>query len=257
MPGSWIRKTDDYPIATELYSGPLDLLLDLIQKAELDISKLALAEVTDQFLAYVRIHEVADAEYISEFVVIASKLVQIKSEAILPHPPVHEPEEEDLGEELARQLRIYMEIKNTTKWLQTRIDSDMRTHLHLPQHYPVNVQFDLSGIEITDLILALENLATLDQNRAGFDEVIIPKLTLRRKVTDIVHFLRTHPNANFSDLVVEDSSRIDTIIVFLAILELVKQHYIEIKQEALFSEIQIKADLESFGEDQMDLVLED
>lgn len=257
MPGSWFRKTDDYPITTEIYSGPLDLLLDLIQKAELDISKLALAEVTDQFLAYVREHEEADPEYISEFVVIASKLVQIKSEAILPHPPVHEPEEEDLGEELARQLRIYREIKNTTMWLQTRLNSDLRTHLHLPQQYPINVQFDLSGIEITDLILALENLANEDQNKAVFDEVIIPKLTLRKKVTDIFHFLRMHPNANFSDLLRAGSSRIDTIVVFLAILELVKQHYIEINQESLFSEIQIKADLESFKEDQLELVLED
>lgn len=257
MPGSWIRKTDDYPIATDLYSGPLDLLLDLIQKAELDISKLALAEVTDQFLAYVREHEEADPEYISEFVVIAAKLVQIKSEAILPHPPVHEPEEEDLGEELARQLRIYREIKNTTKWLQSRLDLSLRTHLHLPQAYPVNVQFDLSSIEITDLILALENLANQDQNQAEYDEVIIPKLTLKKKVTDIVQFLRTHPNANFSELLNGNTSRIDTIVVFLAILELVKQHYIEIKQDSLFSEIQIQADLASFEKDQLELVIED
>ncbi len=257
MPGSWIRKTDSYPIATDLYSGPLDLLLDLIQKAELDISKLALAEVTDQFLAYVREHEEADPEYISEFVVIASKLVQIKSEAILPHPPIRAPEEEDPGEELARQLLIYREIKNTTRWMQSRIDSNLRTHLHVPQQYPVNVQFDLSSIEITDLILALENLSKEDQNQADFDEVAIPKLTLKKKVTDIVQFLRVKPNARFSDLLGELPSRIDTIIVFLAVLELVKQHYIEIRQDSLFSDIQIKADLESFAEDQLDLVLED
>jgi len=257
MPGSWIRKTDAYPIATELYSGPLELLLDLIQKAELDISKLALAEVTDQFLAYVREHEEADPEYISEFVVIASKLVQIKSEAILPHPPVHPPEEEDPGEELARQLLIYREIKNTTKWMQTRLDTAMRTHLHVPQEYPINVQFDLSGFELTDLVLALENLAKEDQNQLALDNAAIPKLTLRKKVNDIVQFLRSRPNASFSDLLGELPSRMDTIIVFLAVLELVKQHYIEIKQDSLFSEIQIEADLESITEDQLELVLED
>ncbi len=257
MPGSWIRKTDAYPIATELYSGPLELLLDLIQKAELDISKLALAEVTDQFLAYVREHEEADPEYISEFVVIASKLVQIKSEAILPHPPVHPPEEEDPGEELARQLLIYREIKNTTKWMQTRLDTAMRTHLHVPQEYPINVQFDLSGFELTDLVLALENLAKEDQNQLALDNAAIPKLTLRKKVNDIVQFLRSRPNASFSDLLGELPSRMDTIIVFLAILELVKQHYIKIKQDSLFSEIQIEADLESITEDQLELVLED
>lgn len=257
MPGSWIRKTDTYPIATELYSGPLELLLDLIQKAELDISKLALAEVTDQFLEYVRKHEEADPEYISEFVVIASKLIQIKSEAILPHPPVHLPEEEDPGEELARQLRIYREIKKSTKWLQTRLNADMHTHLHVPQRYPINVQFDISGFELTDLILALENLAKEDQNQLDYGGVTIPKLTLRKKVTDIVQYLRSKPNANFSDLLGELPSRIDTIVVFLAILELVKQHYIVIKQDSLFSEIQIESDLESFAEDQLELILED
>jgi segregation and condensation protein A len=257
MPGSWIRKTDTYPIATELYSGPLELLLDLIQKAELDISKLALAEVTNQFLAYVRKHEEADPEYISEFVVIASKLVLIKSEAILPHPPVRPPEEEDPGEELARQLLIYREIKNTTRWMQSRLDADMRTHLHVPQQYSVNVQFDLAGFELTDIVLALENLAKEDQNRFETDNVAIPKLTLRKKVNDIVQFLRSKPKASFSDILGDLPSRIDIIIVFLAILELVKQHYIEIKQDSLFSEIQIEADLESITEDQLDLVLED
>ena len=95
MAGSWIHETDDYEIETELYSGPLDLLLDLIQKSELDITKIALAQVTDQFLVYVHENEQADPNYISEFMLIASKLVQIKSEAMLPRPPLREPEEED------------------------------------------------------------------------------------------------------------------------------------------------------------------
>ena len=84
----WHRASDNYEIETELYSGPLDLLLDLIQKAELDITKLALAKVTDQFLAYVTLHKDVDPDFSSEFLVIASKLVQIKSEAMLPRPPI-------------------------------------------------------------------------------------------------------------------------------------------------------------------------
>ncbi len=84
----WHRASDNYEIETELYSGPLDLLLDLIQKAELDITKLALAKVTDQFLAYVTLHKDVDPDFSSEFLVIASKLVQIKSEAMLP-PSTH------------------------------------------------------------------------------------------------------------------------------------------------------------------------
>ena len=74
----WLHQSDSYEITTEIYSGPLELLLELIQKAELDINKLALAKVTDQFLAYIEANRTADPDYLSEFLIIAAKLVQIK-----------------------------------------------------------------------------------------------------------------------------------------------------------------------------------
>ena len=239
MPSSWIHETDDYEIETELYSGPLDLLLDLIQKSELDITKIALAQVTDQFLIYVRENENAGPDYISEFMVIASKLVQIKSEAMLPRPPLREPDEEDLGEALARQLRIYREIKNTTTWLSSRIEQNLRSHLHVPKSYPVNVQLDLTGIDLTDLIVALERLATQESPISEGSSIRIPKLTLRRKVQEIVGILKSIGTASFSGLVGENPDRIQIIVVFLAILELVKQNLIETDQADLFGDINL------------------
>jgi len=239
MSSSWIRETDDYEIETELYSGPLDLLLDLIQKSELDISKIALAQVTDQFLIYVRQNEHADPDYISEFMVIASKLVQIKSEAMLPRAPLREPDEEDLGEALARQLRIYREIKNTTAWLNSRLDQNLRCHLHVPKSYPVNVQLDLSGIDLTDLILALERLVTQESPISEGSSIRIPKMTLRKKVQEIVRILKNMGNASFSGLVGENPDRIQIIVVFLAILELVKQNLVETEQLDLFGDINL------------------
>lgn len=240
MAGSWIHETDDYEIETELYSGPLDLLLDLIQKSELDITKIALAQVTDQFLVYIHENEQADPDYISDFMVIASKLVQIKSEAMLPRPPLREPEEEDLGEALAKQLRIYREIKNTTAWLNSRLDRNLRCYLHLPKSYPVNVQLDLSGVDLTDLIVALEQLTSQDGPIMEGSSIRIPKMTLRNKVQEIVGILRDMGNASFSVLVGEDSDRIQTIVVFLAILELVKQDMIDTDQLTLFGDINLK-----------------
>lgn len=239
MPGSWIRETDDYEIETELYSGPLDLLLDLIQKSELDITKIALAQVTDQFLVYVRKNESADPDYISEFMVIASKLVQIKSEAMLPKSPLREPEEEDLGEALARQLRIYREIKKASTWLNSRIDQNLRCHLHVPKSYPVNVQLDLSGVDLTDLIVALERLVNQESPISEGSSIKIPKMTLRNKVQEIVRILKDTGNASFSGLVGKDSDRIQIIVVFLAILELVKQNLIETDQPDLFGDISL------------------
>ena len=240
MPTSWIHETDDYEIETELYSGPLDLLLDLIQKSELDITKIALAQVTDQFLVYVRENEQAGPDYISEFMVIASKLVQIKSEAMLPRPPAREAEEEDLGEALARQLRIYREIKNATAWLSSRIDQNLRSHIHVPKSYPVNVQLDLTGIDLPDLIVALERLASQEGPLIEGSSIRIPKMTLRNKVQEIVRILRNAGNASFSGLIGENSDRIQIIVVFLAILELVKQDMIDTDQPALFGDITLR-----------------
>jgi segregation and condensation protein A len=84
----WLHQSDSYEITTEVYSGPLDLLLDLIQKAELDISKLALAQVTDQLLEFIENNKDAEPDFLSEFVIIAAKLDQIKSDALLPRPPL-------------------------------------------------------------------------------------------------------------------------------------------------------------------------
>jgi len=239
MPGSWIHETDNYEIETELYSGPLDLLLDLIQKAELDITKFAIAQVTDQFLKYVHENENADPSYISEFMVIAAKLVQIKSEAMLPRPPLREPEEENLGEALARQLRIYREIKNTTIWLNQRLDQNLRSHLHVPKSYPVNVQLDLTGIDLTDLIVALERIASQEIPSAVGSSIRIPKLTLKRKVQEIVGIIKAKGSASFSGLVSDDFDRIQLIVVFLAILELVKQNLVETEQSTLFGDISL------------------
>lgn len=239
MPGSWIRETDNLEIATDLYSGPLDLLLDLIQKAELDITKIAIAQVTDQFLKYVHENENTDPGYISEFMVIASKLVQIKSEAMLPRPPAREPEEEDLGESLARQLRIYREIKNTTIWLNERLDKNLRCHLHIPKSYPVNVQLDLTGIDLTDLVIALERIASQIPPNTESASIRIPKLTLKRKVQEIVGILKEKGSASFLELIRDDFDRIQFIVVFLAILELVKQNLVETDQPTLFGDISL------------------
>jgi len=105
------QQMGDYKVITPVYEGPLDLLLQLIQGAELDITKLALAQVTDQYLAHLKSIENRLADEVSAFLVIAAKLLQIKSEALLPRPPVREQGFEDPGEALARQLLAYKRYK--------------------------------------------------------------------------------------------------------------------------------------------------
>ena len=99
-----------YTIQLELYQGPLDLLLELIERAELDITKIALAQVTDQYLSYLANLQEHSLEDLASFLVIAARLLQIKSEAMLPRPPVREPGEIDPGEALAQQPVSYTHL---------------------------------------------------------------------------------------------------------------------------------------------------
>jgi segregation and condensation protein A len=106
-----LTRGTNYKVHTPVYEGPLDLLLNLIERAELDITALSLAMVTDQYLDYIHGLEQKDADEISAFLVIAARLLQIKSEALLPRPVVREPGEEDLGQSLVDQLRLYKRFK--------------------------------------------------------------------------------------------------------------------------------------------------
>lgn len=241
MARSWLTQTTQYEVETELFSGPLDLLLDLIQKAELDITKLALAQVTDQFLAYIEAHRESEPDYISEFLVIAAKLVQIKSEALLPRPPAREEDEEDPGEQLAHQLQIYNQVKKAAGWLGQRVDSNLRGYLHIPRVFNVTAQIDLSDLTLTDLTAALEALLKNASVLEPEGVISIPKLTLKRKLEEIITRLRVLPTTSFQELLGSERTRLNMIIVFLAILELTKQELVSTEQPQLFSDIHITA----------------
>ena len=111
-----------YKVQTPVYEGPLDLLLNLIENAELDITAVSLALVTDQYLVYLKSLEELRPDEISAFLVIAAKLVLIKSEALLPRPPVRQPGEEDVGAGLVEQLKQYKRYKAIGVWFMDRQD---------------------------------------------------------------------------------------------------------------------------------------
>ena len=120
-----------YKISTPVFEGPLDLLLHLIERAELDITKLSIAKVTDQYLIHIRNIQRQSAEDVSEFLVLAARLLQIKSEALLPRPPEREPDEEDPGDALARQLITYKKFKEVAKFLSLQQEVGYKTYLRL------------------------------------------------------------------------------------------------------------------------------
>ncbi len=234
------HQTGGYTVNTPVYEGPLDLLLQLIERAELDITSVSLALVTDQYLAYIHQMQVP-ADEISAFLVVAAKLIQIKSEALLPRPPVREAGEEDLGESLARQLRIYKRFKELSNWLDERETRHLRTYLRVAPPPKVEGRLDLSDITLADLMAAAEDIFAEEAEKQALGTVIsAPRITIREKIALIAERLGKSRNAVFNDLLGQKPTRLEVVVTFLALLELVKRYRVSARQEKLFSDIQIE-----------------
>jgi segregation and condensation protein A len=243
------HQTGGYTVTIPVFEGPLDLLLQLIEHAELDITAVSLALVTDQYLTYIHQMQIP-ADEISAFLVVAAKLIQIKSEALLPRPPVREAGEEDLGEALARQLRIYKLFKELSNWLDDRERRHLRTYLRVAPPLKVESRLDLSNITLADLAAAAEDIFAEEAEKQALGTVIsAPLITIREKIALIAKRLGKNRNANFSGLLGKKPSRLEVVVTFLALLELVKRYAVSAQQERLFSDIRIEK-LEDWGTDE-------
>ena len=242
-------QVSDYKVATPVYEGPLDLLLQLIEHAELDITKLALAQVTDQYLSHLRDLQERAAEEVSAFLVIAARLLQIKSEALLPRPPVREAGEEDPGEALARQLLIYKRYKEIAGWMQARETAGLRTYLRLAPPPKVQGKLDLSDFTLADIVEAAQLVFSKADQRSPLGTVVTaPRITIREKISVIVNSLRSQNRLSFLSLFERRRSRLDVVVTFLAMLELVKRRFIRAQQDNLFGDITLEPS-ETWDED--------
>lgn len=230
-----------YTVNTPIYEGPLDLLLNLIERAELDITTLALAQVTDQFLFHIReIKEVAFDE-VSSFLVIAAKLMQIKSEALLPRPPDPEPGEENVSDDLVRQLIIYKRYKEIAGFLNTRELNGLHTFLRMAPPPKVEGKLDLSNVGINDLInAAIEVFSRIRVTTPVGPNLIPEKVSIVDKIKHITRTLRIKSVSSFRGLLSKKSSKVEIVVTFLAMLELVKRYLIIADQKTLFGEIILK-----------------
>jgi len=235
-------QSNTYKINTPIYEGPLDLLLQLIERAELDITRIALVEVTKPFLEYVRKLEEQQAEKVSSFLVVAARLMQIKSEALLPRPPEREPGEEDPGDELVRQLMLYKRYKEISEVLDERATSGFRTYLRLEAPQKIDTKITLEELDIKNLFEAAKEVFALFENEQSVGTVIkTTRVTIREKIQLISKLMVLEGTTSFQALLGENYTRLDIVITFLALLELVKQYRVEVSQENLFSEICIEA----------------
>ncbi len=240
----------NYKVQTPVYEGPLDLLLNLIERAELDITTVSLASVTDQYLAHIHSLEQLNADEISAFLVVAAKLIQIKSEALLPRPPQREPGEEDAGQALVDQLKLYKRFKQIGEWLNTRQEAHLRTYLRVAPPPKIEPKLDLSNITLEKLVAAAQEVFAREKARKPLATVIsAPRVTIREKIELITKTLRQVQRTAFSALIKDSKSRLEVVVTFLAMLELIKRYRIQAHQENLFSDIEIDR-LEDWSEDE-------
>ncbi len=230
----------NYTVHTPVYEGPLDLLLDLIERSELDITSVSLASVTDQYLASLKNLEYINADEISAFLVIAAKLLQIKSEALLPRPPAHAASEEDLGRSLVDQLKLYKRYKEIGVWMHDRQQANLRTYLRVAPPPKVEAKLDLTNLTLEKLVAAAEEAFAKDQNKQPLGMIIAPpRVTIREKIDLIAKLMKEVEHSTFQALLEPGASRLEIVVTFLAMLELVKRYHIHAHQPDLFSDIEI------------------
>lgn len=250
---------DAFEVRLEVFEGPLDLLLRLIEKKQLDINKVALAEVTDSFLLYVRERPDMPPAPLASFVWVASKLIWIKSQSLLPRLPVvrAEDEEDDPGDELVRRLEAYKRVQATAKWLRAREQEGLRSFerpvpLFLPasepRHKPAweELGTGLEGVSLARLVKMVQkrmqagmpDMPTAPAPR-GHTITVAEKIAyLRKRLQGLEAGERLALGNDFAEAAMR--SRTELVVLFLAVLEIIRRNHGTAEQDESFGEIYLK-----------------
>lgn len=229
-------------VQLEIFEGPLDLLLHLIKKNEVSITDIPIATITEQYLATLEVMQTFNLDVAGEFLVMAATLIHIKSRMLLPLTDTEEDEEEgaDPREELVRRLLEYQRFKDAADQLERRelLTRDVFVRSVAPaEEIPAQGFRELSVFELlTALKRVLERLP-----KDVVHEVLLDKITVREKMTLLLDHLRTQGKILFEALFADVKTRMEVVVTFLAILELVKVRAIRIFQEEATGPIQIEA----------------
>ena len=233
-----------YSISVPVFSGPLDLLLRLIEREELDITQVSLSQVTDQYLKKMTELRERRVEGLADFLVLAARLLLIKSQALLPKPPEIGITEIDPGEELAKQLRMYKKFKDMSEWLDSRQLQGLRTFLRIAAPVVVAKTVDLSGVELYDLRVAMADVLSrpIEKPRSVSELVGRPRITVRGSINKIAASLRRRIKVSFFALLKRghtNKTKTEIIATFLGILELARRNMVKAEQAEAFGDIDI------------------
>ena len=230
-------------VQLEFFEGPLDLLLHLIKKNEVSITDIPIATITEQYLATLELMQTLSLDLAGEFLVMAATLIHIKSRMLLPAGTEEEEDEEgglDPRDELVRRLLEYQRYKDAAAELEQRdvLTRDVFTRAAPPVEEAAPRGF--REVSVFELLGALKRVIDrLPKNT--FHEVTLDKITVREKMTLLLDRLRRQPGLLFEELFEEAKTRMEVVVTFLAMLELVKVRAIRISQDDLTGPIRIEA----------------
>lgn len=232
----------EYKVALDVYNGPLDLLLYLIRREEVDIYDIPIARVTQQYIQYVEVLRQLDPEAVSEFLVLAATLMEIKSRTLLPTPPVEEGDDDiiDPRLELVRQLLEYRKFKDAARQLDEAADLQAQKQARspvLPPHSPDEVE--LENLNIWDLFDAFNRLLEQTGRREAVHTIGVDDTPITLHAEDILDSIERAGGAQNFEEVFAGRPRPEMIGLFLALLELIRQRRIRVSQDEPFGPILI------------------
>jgi segregation and condensation protein A len=229
----------EYKVALDVYNGPLDLLLYLIRREEIDIHDIPIAQITEQYLAYVELLRRLDPEVVSEFLVLAATLMEIKSRMLLPRPPLEE--EEDIVDprlELVRQLLEYKRYKDVARHLDDAAEERALKYERSPVAPPPDSdEKDLESIDIWDLFDAFNKLLEQTGRREAVHEVGIDDTPIALHAEDITDSIQRSGGSQKFEEIFLGRSKAEMIGLFLALLELIRQRRVRASQDRPFGVI--------------------
>ena len=240
-----------YVVRLPIFEGPLDLLLHLIEKRQMEITTISLVAVTDQYLGYLQQWEAEELPVanMAAFVSIAARLLFIKSQSLLPRTSRDEPTEEaesaaEMAEELQRHLVEYKLTKEIATHLRQREVSGLQTHGRSGLLAGIEAQLawtppTLVGLEVQSLTTAFQRLLELRAKEAanGADFLPTARITVKERISEIANLLKTKPSLLLTEVIENESSRFVIIVTFLAVLEMWKHERIAVRQESLLGPI--------------------
>jgi len=243
-----------YPVALPAFQGPLDLLLHLIERQELDINEISLVAVTDAYLRTLAALEELEPGALADFLVVASRLLYIKSRTLLPRLPAtgEDDEEEDTGDALVRQLLEYRQFKEIAQTLRKREEAGLRVYVRMAPRPELQRQLDLGTVDLAGLHRALRRALARIPSDPPLPRVHTYTVTVAEQVAYVRECLwhhlqessqqadRANPvQVGFTELLSRNASRMEVIVTFLAVLELIKQRELRAEQADAFAEIML------------------